>query len=211
MTAGQLTDERIQTYLEQLKAALVRVLPQDSDDILREIRAHILDSSAGASDRDAAVARVLRLLGTPQDLAGRYTTECLLTRAGRSFSPWLLLRSSRRWAALGMKGTFVFLLAVFGYGLALGATIAIFLKLLTPSEVGMWIGRGDFVVGVPGHTGMHELLGHWFVPVIAVMAFLFAIGTTQALRWMIRKRGPKSPYSVPPTSPLEAATSLAAR
>ena len=37
---------------------------------------------------------------------------------------------------------------------------------------------------------MHELLGNYFVPVIAAAAFFSAIGTTHLLRWMMRKRAP---------------------
>jgi len=196
-TPGPTTEERIATYLGRLDAALADVFPPQRDEIVREIRAHILDSVASSADREAAAQRVLRLLGTPEELAERYHTECLLTRAGRSLSPLLLLRTCWRWAALGIKGTLAFLLAVFGYGLALAATIAVFLKPFMPSRIGMWIGRGDFVIGVPGHEGMHELLGKWFVPVIAVVAFLAAIGTTHGLRWMIRKRNtaPASPIT----------------
>jgi len=197
-TPEQSPEERIATYLGRLDAALADVSPPQKDEIVREIRAHILDSVASSADREAAAGRVLRLLGTPEELAARYNTECLLTRAGRSFSPWLLLRTCWRWAMLGMKGTVAFLLAVFGYGLALAATVAVFLKPLMPSRVGMWMGRGDFVIGMPGHTeGMRELLGNWFIPVIAVVALLAAIGTTRGLRWMIRSRNmvPASPIT----------------
>jgi uncharacterized membrane protein len=199
ITPGQGTrkDERIDAYLSRLEAALAGVAASDKEDILREIRAHIVDSADGATDRDGAVDRVLRMLGTPEELAERYRTECLLTRASRSFSPWLLLRTCWRWAMLGAKGTVAFLLAMFGYSTALALTVSIFLKPFMPSRVGLWVGRHGLNVGVPAHPEqMHELLGEWFVPVIAVTAFVVAIGTTQALRWMIRKRSSESVGSV---------------
>jgi hypothetical protein len=50
----------------------------------------------------------------------------------------------------------------------------------------MWVGSEGLNIGVPTHPErMHELLGHWFVPVIAIAAFAFAVGTTRALRWLI--------------------------
>ncbi|HYM75173.1 MAG TPA: hypothetical protein VE377_04275 [Candidatus Dormibacteraeota bacterium] len=191
MTSQQLTDTRIEMYLNRLQSALAGVSSGDREDILREIRAHILDSAGNSPDREGAVDRVLRLLGTPEELAGRYSTECQLTRASRSFSPWLLLRTCWGWAKLGMKGTLAFLLALFGYTLALGFTISIFLKPFMPDKIGMWIGPEGLDIGVPSHPEqMHELLGHYFVPVIAAAAFATAIGTTHALRWMMRKRTP---------------------
>jgi hypothetical protein len=66
--------------------------------------------------------------------------------------------------------------------------------------MGLWLGPVSLHVGVEDPGVMRELLGNWFVPVIAVVAFLFAIGTTHALRWMIRKRDPSSGYPVPRTT-----------
>jgi uncharacterized membrane protein len=197
MTTAQQTDERIETYLAQLEGKLSGLLPADRQDILREIRAHILDSCAGASNYDTAVERVLRLLGSPKELASRYSAESLLTRASRSFSPVLLLRTCWRWAQLGIKGTLAFLLALFGYTTAAALVAAVFLKPFMPGRVGLWIGPEGLNVGVPAHPElMHELLGNYFVPVIAAIAFLIAIGTTQGLRWMIRKRTSETAFAL---------------
>jgi hypothetical protein len=150
-----------------------------------------VDSTEHSSDRAGAVDRVLRLLGTPKELAVRYSTECELQRASRSFSPWLMLRTCWHWAKLGIKGTLAFFVALFGYSLALGFTGAVFLKPFMPSQVGVWIGREGFNIGVSAHPEqMHELLGNYFVPIIAAAAFLSAIGTTHLLRWMMGKRAP---------------------
>jgi uncharacterized membrane protein len=197
MPTTQVTDQRIEAYLSQLQAALRRVPEEDKRDILREIRAHILDSTASAADQDRAVERVLRQLGAPEELAARYTTERMFLRAGRSFSPLLLLRTCWSWAKIGVKGALAFLIALFGYTMALGLTILIFVKPLMPSRVGLWIGPEGFNLGIRSHPEvMHELLGKYFVPVIAVAAFAFAIGTTHLLRWMIRKRSPGRQHGV---------------
>jgi len=187
-TETPITNQRVDIYLARLERALGGVAPPERNEIVREIRAHILDSVAGSTDAQGATDRVLRLLGAPEDLANRYAAESLFTRARYSFSPWLLLRTSWRWAKLGMRGMAAFFLAMFGYGLALGLTISVFAKPFVP-EVGLWLGREGLNVGVPSHRALnHELLGHWFVPVIAVCAFAAAIGTTHALRWLIGKR-----------------------
>ena len=193
MTSPQLADARIETYLDRLQSALHGIAPDYQQDILREIRAHIVDSTEHSPDQAGAVDRVLRLLGTPEELAVRYRTECQLQRASRSFSPWLILRTCWHWAKLGIKGTLAFFMALLGYSLALGFTVAVFLKPFMPSQVGMWIGPQVFHIGIgaPAHPEqVHELLGNYFVPVIAVAAFLSAIGTTHLLRWMMRKRAP---------------------
>jgi len=197
--SNEMTNPRIGAYLQRLDAALAGVPATEKGEILREIETHILDSCFGAQDPSGTLDRVLRLLGTPEELGDRYATEFLLTRASRSFSPWLLLQTCWRWGRLGIKGTLAFFIGLFGYGLALGLTVAVFLKPLFPGKVGMWIGSGQFVIGITDHPeATHELLGRSFVPVMAAAAFAIAIGTTQALRWMIRKRSrADSPRRVP--------------
>ena len=194
---SQPLDEQIENYLSRLATAMAKTSVEDKEDVVREIRAHIADSVVGSSDRPAAVGRVLGLLGTPEQLALRYRAECQLTRASRSFSPWLLLRTCWGWSKTGAKGTLAFLIALFGYAMALGLTISIFVKPFMPSRMGLWIGPQGFNVGIPSHPeAMRELLGKYFIPVIAVAAFAFAIATTHALRWMIRKRSPGQRHGV---------------
>lgn len=196
-TETPVMNQRVDLYLARLEHALAGVPPTERSEIVREIRAHILDSVAGASDPQDATDRVLRLLGTPEDLANRYAAESLFTRARYSFSPLLLVHTCWRWAKLGMRGMAAFLLAIIGYSLALGLTISVFAKPFIPG-VGLWLGREGLNVGVPSHPGMNqELLGQWFVPVIAVCAFAAAIGTTQALRWLIRRQPSSSVYPTP--------------
>ena len=188
-STGEIQGGRVQSYVGRLEKALKGMAQEEKVDILREIRAHILDCAAASHDREGAIDRTLRLLGTPEELAARYSTESMLTRASRSFSPWLLLRTCWRWAKVGVKGTLAFLLALFGYTTAVALTVTLFLKPFMPSRVGVWIGPEGFNVGVPSHPEqMHELLGQWFGPVITVIAFVIALGTTQALRWMMRRR-----------------------
>ncbi len=193
----EMLDHQGQSYLDRLDKALAGVAAEEREDILREIRAHIVDSAAALPDRTGAIDRTLRLLGTPEELAGRYSTECMLTRASRSFSPWLLLRTCWRWATLGIKGTMALLLALFGYTLALAFTVALLLKPIMPGRVGLWVGREGLNL-IPMHTdGMHELLGQWFIPMIALIAFATALGTTQALRWIMRRRTAPSAHQLP--------------
>jgi len=191
MTPAQSSDARIETYLSRLESALRGVSSDHKDDILREIRAHIMDSAEHSVDHAGAVDRVLRLLGTPEDLAARYSTECQLERASRSFSPWLILRTCWQWAKLGVKGTLAFFVAVIGYSVALSFTVSVFLKPFMPTRLGWFSGPEGVGLIIPRHPEvMHEWLGNYFIPVIAAAAFLSAIGTTQLLRWMMRKRAP---------------------
>jgi hypothetical protein len=199
-TETPLTNHLVDVYLSRLESALAGLPPLERSEIVREIRAHILDSVSGSIDPQGATDRVLRLLGAPEELANRYAAESLFKRARYSFSPWLLLQTSWRWAKLGIKGMAAFFLAILGYSTALALTVSVFLKPFMPSRVGLWLSSRSLQIGTSDNPGGHELLGHWFVPVIAVCAFAAAVGTTHALRWLMGRRSPGSEYQMPRTT-----------
>lgn len=126
---AQATDSRIENYLSRLATALGGTPFEEKQDILCEIRAHLVDSMAAIRGGDAAAERVMRLLGTPEELAERYRAEGMFTQASDSLSPWLLLRTSWHWARLGIKGMLAFFLALIGYGTALTFTFTVLMKL----------------------------------------------------------------------------------
>jgi len=183
----QTRNDEIESYLAGLDGALRGVRREERDEILREIRTHILDSLP--NNPQTGVDAVLRRLGAPERLAEQYQTEFLLTQASHSFSPWLLLSSAWRWAHTGVRGFAVFMVAMVGYVTAAGFLISALLKPFMPNEVGLWVGRGTFGFGDLGHrAGVHEVLGSWYIPVTMFLAFGAAVGTTHALRWLIRTR-----------------------
>jgi hypothetical protein len=191
MIATVALESRTADYLSRLDLELSGISTEQKEDILQEIRAHIMDSLNGSADQQSALERVLHLLGSPRELAERYRTETLLTRASSSFSPWVLFQTSWRWAKMGMKGMVAFFIALTGYGIALGWMVTAMLKPFMPS-VGLWIGGDTLQFGpAPDLAGKHELLGNYYIPVVMVLAFATAIGTTQALRWLMRRRIPR--------------------
>ncbi|HEV2117280.1 MAG TPA: hypothetical protein VGR48_14715, partial [Terriglobales bacterium] len=111
-------------YVARLNTAVGSLPHAEASDIVREIQTHINDKLAGDAS-DAAVERVLTSLGSPEALAENFRLELLLTRASRSFSPWLLLRTTGRWARSGVKGFAVFMIALFGYSMGLGLTVTL--------------------------------------------------------------------------------------
>src|SRR5262249_33540990 len=100
MTSAVAIDNHIADYMRGLDTALGGITPEQKNDILREIRGHITESVSGSAEPDKALERVIRMLGNPRELPERYRTEALLTRASRSFSPWVLFQTSWRWAKL---------------------------------------------------------------------------------------------------------------
>ncbi len=55
-------------------STFARLMDEDVNDIVEEIRAHILDKTWGEAPEDT-VASTLAALGTPEELASRYRTD----------------------------------------------------------------------------------------------------------------------------------------
>jgi hypothetical protein len=178
-----------------LRAAL-RTLPREqAEDIVREIRSHLLESGQGADGLDAArVDEAITRLGDPAALASAYVMDHLALRAQTSRSPILLLRVVLHWARRSLEGIAALIVAFLGYGIALiGLACALF-KPFTPDRIGLWVreltpGDPTFQLGRVSAppTDARELLGWYIVPLGLVVGALALVATTRYLRAKVRK------------------------
>src|SRR5262249_5785090 len=154
-------------YLERVRASL-RGLPQpEAEEILLELRGHIVERVRSTHD----VAAALGALGDPVEIAREYRNEGALARGECSNSPLVILHGlvllrRRSWAGWGALA-----LAALGYAWAIALAAASVEKFLSPREVGLWRpASGSFpriIVDGAAPTGSRELLGWWFVPAAA--------------------------------------------
>ncbi len=208
----------VDQYLARLRSALGDVPSAERDDIVQEIRSHILERiETEGHATEQVVDRILRAIGDPDELASQHKTESMLRRAATSKSPWLLLRTTLRWATTGMAGVIALIVTSAGYGSAAVCYLCGLLKPIFPDRVGLWLGAdrtialgyrarhfsatevhgisvrppASFVLGTLGTTEepVRELLGPWLFPVTFLCGLLFVIATTWFARWFIRKFG----------------------
>src|SRR5262249_22707168 len=110
---------RVEHYLSELEGALRGLPAEQARDIVEEIRSHIRDSLSGAGGMsEEAVGRVLERLGSPSELAEMYQIHQMARVAVEGRGPWLALRTMVRWAGLSVKGLWVLLASLAGYGLS---------------------------------------------------------------------------------------------
>ena len=180
---------RIDSYLMNLRRCLRELPAEDVNDILREIRSHILDRAEAEGElTDERIVEILKALGKPEDIGPLYESEAQIQRARASFSPSLILRTTMRWAMRSIIGFAVFLAGITGYSMAAGFLLCAILKPFMPEQVGMWIHpNGLFTFGmVDAVPGNHEVLGWWLIPVGIVLSALCLILTTRVLRTLLR-------------------------
>ncbi len=191
MAPNTKTADQIERYLLRFRLALTGVPNSDKEDIVSEIRSHIVERLEDTSrPLEEVVDQTLSALGAPELLATRYHTEGLLQRAQTSMSPLLLLRATMRWAMTGIRGFFAFWVLFVGYFAAAAFYLCAILKPFFPDNVGLFWGPYSYGFGirVPGDPHSTELLGMWFPPVALALGCLCIIGTTKFVRWMISKR-----------------------
>jgi len=206
----------IDQYCNRLWKALHKVPSPDRDEIVREVRGHILERlEAEPRVTEQVLTEILRAVGDPTELASEYRTQAVLRQARHSKSPWSLLRATLRWAATSVIGVVAFLATVMGYGCATAFFLCAFLKPMFPSRIGLWLapqhtlcfgywnGRlsgtelygisvrppASFVLGTLGPTDgpVRELLGAWLSPMGVLCGVLCFLATSLIARWLIRR------------------------
>jgi uncharacterized membrane protein len=208
--------DAIDQYCNRLWKALHKVPSPDRDEIVREVRGHILERlEAEPRVTEQVLTEILRAVGDPTELASEYRTQAVLRQARHSKSPWALLRATLRWAATSVIGVVALLATVMVYGCATAFFLCAFLKPMFPSRIGLWLapqhtlcfgywnGRlsgtelygisvrppASFVLGTLGPTDgpVRELLGPWLSPMGVLCGVLCFLATSLITQWLIRR------------------------
>ncbi len=219
-------EARIEKYLSDLRRALIKPPVAEKEDMLQEIRCHIVERvEAYGEVNEDLLNQILDQVGDPKQLASQYKTSAMLQRAAKSRSPWVLLSTTFRWATTGVAGVVALLIAVIGYGAATASSLCFLLKPFFPSRIGLWLSpehtltlgywngklvsteiygfafRPPFefvVLGTLGSTNgpVREMLGPWIYPVCLLGALLLLLATTYFTRWFMRRFGPRRSLSL---------------
>jgi hypothetical protein len=188
-------DQKIEAYLDRLRAHLGGMKKEDAREIIQELRSHLMDKLAGggatAGDADSALAA----LGSPEELAAEYLTDYVLARAETSRSPLRILASLFRWAGLSVAGFFVLLSALIGYFLGAAFALCALLKPFHPQTAGLWLipdGAGSTNISLRLGFGSapaagREILGWWIVPAGLLVGGALVMLTTRFAVWTARR------------------------
>ena len=193
MTMAGDAQQRVEAYLGRLRQLLRGMNAEDAREIVEELRSHLMDRVAEATD--AGVDAALAALGSPEELAKEYMTQNLLARAEASRSPVRILESLFRWASLSVAGFFVLVGSMMGYFLGTVFLLVAALKPFHPQTAGLWLLR-DSIGGpeislrlgfgsVPGAG--RDILGWWIVPIGLLAGCAVVMLTTRVALWCARQ------------------------
>ncbi len=188
--------ERIEEYLNKVRAHLRGVKEADVQEFVEELRSHVHEKTARAGEGTASgLEKVLTALGNPEELACEYKASALLTKAEASGSPLRVLEALFRWASFSVAGLFVLLGAISGYFLSCVLLLCAGLKPFHPQTAGLWAlhdATGDLVLSFrlgssSAPAGARELLGWWIVPIGLLVAFGLVVSTSRLALWCAKK------------------------
>ena len=186
-----ISNPMIESYFAALDTQLADLPKAKRVEVIRELRAHVFDrleQITVPTDDDCRV--VLQAMGSPQEIGRQYRMELLLNKSAWKISPWSMLRTLFRWTLTGIQGYIVFVLAMLGYTMGGCLYISALLKPLFPHNVGIFI--SDHALNLarfPEPPPGTEILGVYFIPVAVFLGFLFTLGTTLAIRFVVRRFG----------------------
>ena len=183
------SESRIESYLARVRAALRGLPERETEDILGELRSHVVDL-AGEEGEDIEAA--LASLGDPVDLAKKYRNENSMTRAECSSSPLVILQGLRHASRSRWQRVTVTALYFFGYANVLSLWAAAIEKVFAPSRTGLWYTPGNLwpftlVTDGQGPAAARELLGWWLIPAFCVLGWVLHYLIDQAAQWWIRR------------------------
>ncbi len=183
MSAEDAPRAGLEAYLRQVRHGLKGLPPAEADEIVNELRSHVLDRADGAPLTAAMVASATSGLGAPRDLARMYLSERMAERVEVRRSPWNILGAVWRLAGVSMRALFVFLVSLFGYVLGGGLILIAFLKPIFPHRVGFWVVEGPGFDDISVSIGMtdnplgHDIMGWWIIPFGLLVGALFTFLT----------------------------------
>ena len=187
--------QKVEAYLKRLRTNLRGLNQDEINEIVEELRSHILEKAAAEGEvTPARVDGALTLLGNPEGLASAYVTDAVLARAEVSRWPLQVLKSLFRWASLSVAGFFALMVTIVGYSLGMAFFLVAVLKPFHPETCGLWVWRnsGDLIYSVrlgfgTPPAGARELLGWWIEPIGLVASCAVVVLTTHFALWCVRQ------------------------
>jgi uncharacterized membrane protein len=194
-------EERLNAYLRQVRRELGGLPRREADEVIDELRSHVLDR---VTDRTKAgtIEAALNALGPPKDVARTNIALRAVSRIEAGRSPWRVLQTAALLARLSSKALAVLAISLGGYAVAAYAFSLAVLKLFIPGRVGVWhipnsadpltysIGR------IIPPQGAHELLGWWIIPVTsglgaiaALLTWRFGLASVRAIAQSWNRKG----------------------
>ena len=172
-----------ETYLRRLRQGLSSLSAPERDEILDELRLHLVERQA------AGRADLLAGFEPADTLAASFVQERELRGALARGTSWALGRALLVAARDSVLALIVLLPLVILQLVGAALIVLAVVKLFDPGDVGLWVGDGQIILGLPSDShGLREVLGWSAIPAFIVSGLVLLIASNRAMRLLVRWR-----------------------
>ncbi|TWJ01434.1 putative membrane protein [Mucilaginibacter frigoritolerans] len=166
-----------------------RTLPlNDQLEIMMEVNSHIYEATQNTTPQTEVevLVNALQNFGAPEEVLQPLVADKKVKQATRTFNPRHIIQA----LYLNISNGIGFVLVAILYLSITAFGILIIAKLIYPNHTGLFIGNGHlfafgFISDLPNNAA--ELLGNWFIPVVAILIVIFYFLNTLLFRLLKRK------------------------
>lgn len=175
-----------ESYMERIGKAVKPLPINDQNDVLLEFNSHIYEGLQRQKNKTEidGLLDILDKLGIPEEVLKPLVADKKMEQATKTFNPLHIIRA----LALNITNGFSYLIFFMLYLLLFGFVYLIFAKIVSPDEVGLFIENGSFLVlgktnqvNISG-SGITEVLGNWFIPIMMLCIIVFYVIITFLLK-----------------------------
>ena len=178
-----MTNDPLELYIARFQVSLTGMTLAIRQDIVDEIRAHVHERMCVSG---IPIPEILERLGPPDDLAREYCIGALVTR-DNGLSPLVVLRRAGAWVVTAAHALAITIVAIYGYGIALGFFVFGLLRSLVPELTGLWATADfdDIGIGPNPPFDARPLAESWLQPIAVGLGVVFLMLSTKALRRLV--------------------------
>lgn len=172
-------------YMKRVRKSTSSLSKQNQEDIYMEFNSHIFEAiqhKNGANEIDVLLD-TLDKLGIPEEVLKPLVADKKLEQATKTFNPIHIFKALVLNFTNGITYIIFFILYLFLFGFV----FLIVAKIVNPSEVGLYYKDASLLVlGISSETkqsGVTELLGNWFIPVMLLSIVVFYLLLTFLLKF----------------------------
>lgn len=182
-----LTQHIYSDYFKRVEKNLKPLSGKDKVEFLMEINSHIYEAMNAFPDENESenLLNVLNKLGDPEDYLKAIVADKKLKEAVHTFNPGTVFQA----LALNIKRGAIFSLFAVMYLSLFAFVFLIIAKILWPARTGLFYMNQQFhsFGFISNGPEMDEILGFWFIPLVALSAVLFYLLITLLFR-LIKKK-----------------------
>lgn len=155
-------------YMQRCKRMVHILSAEDQNDSIMEINSYIHEYMQNNKQADelTALLNILERLGMPEVTLKEVVASKKINQAVKTYNLKYLIQALYLNLYKGAVYIVLFILTL----LVVTFPVLIVFKIFLPEKVGLWIGGGNFIFGfTSADSGAHEVLGHWFIPVVILI------------------------------------------